>query len=34
MGSAEYSVHLVGVNRPSASSEFGGVHSWQDVGVV
>ena len=29
MSSAEYSVHLVGVNRLSVSREFCGVHSWQ-----
>ena len=30
VSSAEYSVHLVGVNRLSACREFCGVHSWQN----
>ena len=30
MSSAEYSVHLVGVDRLSACREFCGVHSWQN----
>ena len=37
MSSAEYRVHLVGVNRLSACREVFGVHSWQmaqDVGMV
>ena len=30
LSSAEYHVHLVGVNRLSACREFSGVHSWQN----
>ena len=30
LSSAEYRVHLAGVNRLSACREFFGVHSWQN----